>query len=71
MTHLASNLVTGSFSLRAMMSNVFADYYDVTVDLYSEMSSLSFHPVRHLVGMLSQIVFGFLGVFSEAALTFD
>lgn len=54
-----------------MMLNVFADYYDVTVDLYSEMSSLSFHPVRHFVAMLSQIVFGFLGVFSEAALTFD
>lgn len=42
------------------MLNVFADYYDVTVDLFAEMSSLSFHPIRHFVAMLSQLVFGCL-----------
>lgn len=42
----------------------FSDYYDVTFDLFAEMSSLSFHPIRHFVAMLSQIAFGLLGVFN-------
>lgn len=67
---LVFGLVTHSlFPLTVMWHNgweqVFADYYDVTVDLFVEMSSLSFHPVRHLAAMLSQIavwsVGGFLG----------